>query len=80
MQEHIAAGFGHLMIDVIALDESVLDHTLGSWFHQLDENNNLKGTVWPGKSDLYHAFQAMLIPYNETDTSIAKAIWLKKEN
>ena len=62
------------------LDTSVLDHTCGSWFHQLDENNNLKATVWPGKSDLYHAFQAMLIPYNDTDTSIAKAIWLKKEN
>ncbi len=47
------------------LDEKVLDHKNGSWFHQLDENNNLKGTVWPGKSDLYHALQATLIPYNE---------------
>ena len=47
------------------LDEKVLDHTNGSWFHQLDRNNNLKGTVWPGKSDLYHAVQATLIPYNE---------------
>lgn len=47
------------------LDEKVLDHVNGSWFHQLDRNNDLKGTVWPGKSDLYHAVQATLIPYNE---------------
>ena len=47
------------------LDEKVLDHKTGSWFHQLDQNNNLIGTVWPGKSDLYHAVQATLIPYNE---------------
>lgn len=57
------------------LDETVLDHTCGSWFHQLDENNNLKGTVWPGKSDLYHAFQAMNIPYLGCDVSIARAIY-----
>ncbi len=53
------------------LDTTVLDHKTGSWFHQLDEQNHLKGTVWPGKSDLYHAFQAMLIPYSETTVSIA---------
>ena len=57
------------------LDETVLDHTCGSWFHQLDEKNNLKGTVWPGKSDLYHAFQAMNIPYLGCDVSIARAIY-----
>ncbi|MBQ5932231.1 MAG: AGE family epimerase/isomerase [Lachnospiraceae bacterium] len=56
------------------LDETVLDHTCGSWFHQLDENNKLKNTVWPGKSDLYHAFQAMLIPYADINISIAKAV------
>lgn len=56
------------------LDNTVLDHKTGSWFHQLDENNRLKGTVWPGKSDLYHAFQAMLIPYLKPDVSIARAV------
>ena len=57
------------------LDEKVLDHQNGSWFHQLDSNNNLLGTVWPGKSDLYHALQAMMIPYNElVGISIATAI------
>lgn len=55
------------------LDETVLDHTCGSWFHQLDEHNCLKATVWPGKSDIYHALQSMLIPYSDVAVSIAKA-------
>ena len=57
------------------LDTTVLDHKTGSWFHQLDENNKLKGTVWPGKSDIYHAFQAMLIPYSDIDVSIASSVY-----
>ncbi len=56
------------------LDTVVLDHKTGSWFHQLNQKNELIGTVWPGKSDLYHAFQATLIPYLEPDTSIAAAV------
>lgn len=56
------------------LDEKVLDHVNGSWFHQLDQNNNVMGTVWPGKADLYHALQATLIPYNTPDVSIALAV------
>ena len=43
--------------------------------HQLNEKNELLGTVWPGKSDLYHAFQATLIPYNPlVGVSIAAVI------
>lgn len=56
------------------LDEKVLDHVHGSWFHQLDQNNELLTTVWPGKSDLYHAIQATLIPYYAPDLSIAPAV------
>ena len=56
------------------LDDKVLDHKNGSWFHQLDENNNVIGTVWPGKPDLYHAIQATLIPYYAPDLSIAVAV------
>ena len=55
-------------------DETVHDKVNGSWFHQLDENNKVKGTVWPGKSDIYHALQAMLIPYHRPDLSIAVAV------
>ena len=56
------------------LDHKVLDHVHGSWYHQLDAQNNLLGTVWPGKSDLYHALQATLIPYYAADVSIALAV------
>lgn len=56
------------------LDEKVLDHENGSWFHQLDRENNVIGTVWPGKSDLYHAVQATLIPYYPAGVSIAPAV------
>lgn len=56
------------------LDEKVLDHVNGSWFHQLDRNNQVIGTVWPGKSDLYHAVQSTLIPYCDPSLSIAPAV------
>ena len=56
------------------LDEKVLDHKNGSWFHQMDCNNVPSNTVWPGKPDLYHAVQATLIPYYVPDLSIAVAV------
>lgn len=56
------------------LEDKVHDRVNGSWFHQLDSNNCLLGTVWPGKSDIYHALQATLIPYSDVDTSIAAAV------
>ena len=63
------------------LDTCVLDHVNGSWFHQLDRRNRVIGTVWPGKSDLYHALQAMLIPYScQTGVSIAPALLKKSKN
>ena len=56
------------------LDSKVLDHENGSWFHQLDQNNNVIGTVWPGKSDIYHALQSTLIPYCDISVSVAVAV------
>lgn len=56
------------------LDEKVLDHVNGSWFHQLDRNNQVLDTVWPGKPDIYHALQATLIPYHDPSVSIAVAV------
>ena len=61
------------------LDEKVLDHVNGSWFHQLDRENNLLETVWPGKSDIYHALQATLIPYYAPGLSIAVAVKIKQK-
>lgn len=56
------------------LDDKVLDHATGSWFHQLDRSNQVIGTVWPGKSDIYHALQATLLPYLPSDLSIAASV------
>lgn len=66
-----SADYGILMS---YLDRYVIDHETGSWYHQLDENNRLKETVWPGKPDIYHAFQAMMIPYLPPEMSVAKAV------
>ncbi|MCR5702724.1 MAG: AGE family epimerase/isomerase [Lachnospiraceae bacterium] len=61
------------------LDEVVHDKEHGSWYHQLDSHNMLLTTVWPGKSDLYHAVQATIIPYNyEVAISVAKAVYNTK--
>ena len=56
------------------VDEYVIDHEHGSWFHQLDKDNHVIGTVWPGKSDLYHATQATLIPRLDPAVSVAPAL------
>lgn len=56
------------------LDEVVHDKENGSWFHQMDRNNKVIDTVWPGKSDLYHALQATIIPYCDVKTSVAQAV------
>lgn len=61
------------------LEETVRDKKNGSWFHQLDSNNRVLGTVWPGKSDLYHAFQATLIPWENPGLSVATAVKKKME-
>lgn len=62
------------------LDTQVLDHKNGSWFHQMNEKGEVTGSVWPGKSDIYHAFQACLIPYERADMSIASAIYIAKQS
>ena len=55
-------------------DEKMIDHVNGSWFHQLDRDNHVTGSVWPGKFDLYHAFQSTLFPLLPPDLSIAPAV------
>lgn len=55
-------------------DQYLIDHDGGSWFHQLSQDNKVIDTVWPGKSDLYHAFQSTLIPFNDPAVSICTAI------
>lgn len=42
--------------------EYFIDSELGSWRHELDQENRPASTVWPGKPDIYHAYQAVLTP------------------
>ncbi len=39
-----------------------LDDQRGSWHHELDPRNRPASSVWQGKPDVYHAYQAMLLP------------------
>jgi sulfoquinovose isomerase len=41
----------------------LLDHARGSWHHELDADNRPSSTVWSGKPDVYHAYQATLVPW-----------------
>ena len=52
----------------------LIDRQRGSWHHQLDEQNRAIATVWPGKSDLYHAVQATLIPRLPLAPTLATAL------
>ncbi|UFH50482.1 D-mannose isomerase [Pseudomonas sp. KNUC1026] len=44
------------------IDQHLIDRERGSWHHELAPNNQPAGRLWPGKPDLYHAYQATLIP------------------
>jgi sulfoquinovose isomerase len=57
-------------------ERTLFDRTYGSWYQQLDANNQVIETVWPGKSDLYHAVQATLIPQLPLAPTMATALAL----
>ena len=52
----------------------LLDAETGSWFHELDGENQPQGLTWPGKPDIYHAFQATLIPRLPVTPTLAAAL------
>ncbi|GAA2727227.1 AGE family epimerase/isomerase [Cellulomonas aerilata] len=54
--------------------EHLLDHVNGSWHHELDPSNSPTATVWAGKPDLYHAFQAALLPALPLSPGLAVAV------
>ena len=43
-------------------ERHLVDETLGSWHHELDQSNRPARTTWQGKPDVYHAFQAIVLP------------------
>ena len=56
-------------------DEHFIDHEAGSWFPELDDENRPVTHTWPGKADLYHAFQATL--YAHTPLELGLAAWAR---
>nr|WP_288499158.1 AGE family epimerase/isomerase [uncultured Pseudomonas sp.] len=51
-----------------------IDLCQGSWHHELDTENRPAATIWPGKPDLYHAYQAVLLPRLPLAPSLATAL------
>jgi sulfoquinovose isomerase len=51
-----------------------LDLEGGSWWHELDESGRPAATVWPGKPDIYHAYQATLVPVQPPGGSLAGSL------
>lgn len=51
-----------------------IDHELGSWHHELDPLNQPSADIWGGKPDLYHAYQATLLPVLPLAPSLASAL------
>ena len=51
-----------------------IDLQRGSWHHELDADNRPAASIWPGKPDLYHAYQAVLLPRLPLAPSLATAL------
>ena len=58
--------------------DHVADHFLdpagGSWHHELSPANRPSSTTWQGKPDVYHAFQATLVPRLPLAPTLAVAL------
>ncbi|WP_062210586.1 AGE family epimerase/isomerase [Demequina oxidasica] len=54
--------------------ENHIDAVGGSWWHELDSQNQRACTVWEGKVDVYHALQATLYPRLPPTPSIAASL------
>ncbi len=52
----------------------LIDSVGGSWRHELDSSNLPSATVWHGKPDVYHAYQAALMEDVPLTPSFARAL------
>ena len=51
-----------------------VDRAHGSWHHELDPANRPAAGTWAGKPDVYHAFQATLVPRLPAYPPFARAL------
>ena len=56
------------------IDSCFIDHQRGSWRHELSPTNEPSSLTWQGKPDIYHAFQATLIPRMPLAPTLARAL------
>jgi sulfoquinovose isomerase len=56
------------------IGQAFLDRDHGGWHEELTEDLQPATTLFPGKGDIYHAFQACLIPLFPADGSLTKVI------
>ena len=56
------------------IDSRFIDRVGGSWHHELDPGNQPAAAIWAGKPDLYHAYQAVLLPTLPLAPSLASAL------
>ncbi len=55
-------------------ESRLIDRVNGSWHHELDPKNRPSADIWAGKPDLYHAWQAVLLPRLPLAPSMATAL------
>jgi mannose/cellobiose epimerase-like protein (N-acyl-D-glucosamine 2-epimerase family) len=55
-------------------DRHLIDTPNGGWRHELDADNRPAASVWRGKPDVYHAYQATLAPQLPLAPSLAEAL------
>lgn len=60
------------------IDLHLIDRQNGSWHHELGPDNLPSDNIWPGKPDLYHAYQATLLPRLPLAISLASALKLRR--
>ncbi|ATU73048.1 Putative sugar isomerase yihS [Gluconacetobacter sp. SXCC-1] len=56
------------------IDTYMIDRQQGGWIQELDEHNHPSSTIQAGKADLYHAWQATIMPLLPLAPSLATAV------
>jgi sulfoquinovose isomerase len=59
-------------------DRYLIDRVYGGWHHQLDGNNRPVDSVWKGKPDAYHAYQATLFAGLDPRHGLAASLLAEK--
>ncbi|AFC87133.1 AGE family epimerase/isomerase [Frateuria aurantia] len=62
------------------VDRHMIDREHGSWKQELDADQQLSADIYPGKADLYHAWQATMAPRLPLAPSMATAVAAQAES